>query len=165
MRELVSSMRTHIKGLSDKHYSALLGLHSLDFVLMFVPIEAAFASACKFDEKLIDDALRANIIIVSPTTLLTSLRTVQNLWKFDKQNKNAREIARRATGLYDKFRGFLEDMERLERQLIAAKSSYESAIGKLSRGQGNLISQAEQLKELGIQPKKELPRHLVQQAE
>ncbi len=165
MKELLVSLRSHITGLSKKDYPGLKELHSLDFVLMFIPVEAAFAAACGHDTTLIEEALSHNVILVSPTTLLPTLRTVQNIWKFERQEKNAQEIAHRATLLYDKFRIFLEEMEKLGKQLDNARNSYESAIRKLSEGQGNLISQAIQLKELGVQPKKELPSGLVEKAD
>lgn len=165
MTALLHSLRTHFTGLGAKNYPGARGLHSLDFVLMFIPIEAAFAAACRHDPSLLEDALSHNVVLVSPTTLLATLRTVENIWKFEQQGKNAREIARRAGLLYDKFRSFLDELEKLGRQLDNARTSYDNAISRLSQGQGNLISQAVQLKELGVQPKRDLPEQIIRQAE
>lgn len=165
LKALVTSLRTHFTGLGTKNYPSAQGLHSLDFVLMFIPIEAAFATACRHDPTLLEDALSHNVILASPTTLLTTLRAVQNIWRFEQQEKNAQEIARRAGLLYDKFRSFLEELEKLGRQINTAQSSYNNVINKLSQGQGNIISQAIQLKELGVQPKRDLPETIIKQAE
>ncbi len=165
IKDLLASLRTHFTGLGGKDYPAAKGVQSLDFVLMFIPIEAAFATACRYDSALLEDALKHNVILVGPASLLPTLRTIDNLWKFQQQEKNAREIARRATLLYDKFRSFVEEMEKLGRQLDGARSSYDAAINKLSRGQGNLIAQTVKLQELGVQPKKDLPQTIVEQAE
>jgi DNA recombination protein RmuC len=154
---LVKAIRDHITILSQKNYPELNGIHSLDFVLMFMPIEAAFSTAFQQDENLFDEALTKNIIIVTPTTLLATLRTVENIWQFEHQSKNSLEIARRAGIMYDKFRGFLEEMEKIGKQLSTCHSTYDNALLKLTQGRGNLIAQAEQLKELGIQVKKEIP--------
>lgn len=163
--ELIISLRRHAEGLGKKNYPGATALRSLDFVLMFIPVEAAFAAACSHDPTLMESALRLNVIMISPCTLLTTLRTVQNLWKFEQQGKNAQEIASRASLLYDKFCGFLEEMEKLTRQLDSARSCCDGALNKLARGRGNLISQAEQLRELGVQPSKELPQSIIERAE
>lgn len=160
LKDHCRAITEHIKELSGKNYQNLAQLSCLDFVLMFIPIEAAFAEALEADRTLLDRALKKNIILVTPTTLLATLRTVQNLWQYQRQNKNAAEIARRASSLYDKFRGFIEDLLKIGSQLDALGTSYEAALAKLSRGKGNLVSQAEQLKELGVQVKKEFPRSI-----
>lgn len=165
LKELTTSLRRHAEGLAKKNYPGITGLHSLDFVLMFIPVEAAFAAACSHDPELIEEALRRNVIMISPSTLLTTLRTIENLWKFDRQGKNAREIAGRASLLYDKFCGFVSELEKVARQLDIARSSCDAAFNRLSRGRGNLISQAEQLRSLGIQPAKELPQKVLDRAE
>jgi DNA recombination protein RmuC len=154
---LIKAIRDHIAILSQKNYPELNGIHSLDFVLMFMPIEAAFSTVFQQDENLFGEALTKNIIIVTPTTLLATLRTVENIWQFEHQSKNSLEIARRAGIMYDKFRGFLEEMEKIGKQLSTCHSTYDNALLKLTQGRGNLIAQAEQLKELGIQIKKEIP--------
>jgi DNA recombination protein RmuC len=165
LQRLKASIKSHISELSEKNYPGLQGLHSLDFVLMFIPVEAAFATVCKLDDTLITNALTANIVIVTPTTLLATLRTIENIWKFEHQSRNSAEIARRAGLMYDKFRGLIEDMEKIGKQLANCHSSYEGALLKLTRGRGNLVSQAEQLKELGVQVKKELPQSITEVSE
>jgi len=162
---LVRAIRDHITTLSKKNYPELTGIHSLDFVLMFMPIEAAFSTAFQQDDNLFGEALNHNIIIVTPTTLLATLRTVENIWQFEHQSKNSLEIARRAGIMYDKFRGFVEEMEKVGKQLATCHSTYDGALQKLTRGRGNLVAQAEQLKDLGIQVKKEIPKSITELAE
>ena len=163
--ELVSAIRSHIQTLGTKRYEELQGITSLDFILMFMPIEAAFATAVTADDTLLTEAFGARIVVVTPTTLLATLRTVESLWRYEHQSKNAREIARRAGALYDKFRGFVEDMERLGKQLDTCRQSWDGAMNKLSTGRGNLISQAQQLTELGVQVKKELPKSVTEKSD
>ena len=165
LRDHCRAIEEHLRSLSDKNYQDLKGLNSLDFVLMFVPVEAAFAAAVEKDPGLLKRALDKNIAIVTPTTLLATLRTVENVWKYERQNKNAAEIARRAGSLYDKFRGFVEELEKIGRQLSLLGNAYEAALTRLCRGQGNLVSQAEQLKELGARVKKELPKSITDASE
>ncbi len=162
---MISAIREHIVTLSKKNYPELAGIHSLDFVLMFMPIEAAFSTAFQEDENLFSEALAKNIIIVTPTTLLATLRTVENIWQFEHQSKNSLEIARRAGIMYDKFRGFMEEMEKIGKQLATCHSTYDGALLKLTRGRGNLVAQAEQIKELGVQVKKEIPKSITDLAE
>ena len=161
----IKAVREHIIALGRKDYPGLLGVHSFDFVLLFMPIEAAFHAAFETDEKLLDQALASNIVVVTPTTLLATLRSIENIWQFERQSRNSLEIARRAGLMFDKFRLFIEDLDKLGRQLASCHSSYESAISRLTRGRGNLVAQAEQLRELGIQVKKELPRTMTDSAE
>lgn len=165
LRAMIKAIREHITVLGKKNYPELSGIHSLDFVLMFMPIEAAFSTAFKEDDSLFVEALGKNIIIVTPTTLLAALRTIENIWQFEHQSKNSLEIARRAGIIYDKFRSFVEDMEKIGKQLATCHSTYDSALLKLTRGRGNLIAQAEQLKELGVQVKKEMPQSITDLAE
>ena len=162
---MLRAIREHITTLSKKNYPELNGIHSLDFVLMFMPIEAAFSTAFAQDDTLFSEALSKNIIIVTPTTLLATLRTVENIWHFEHQSKNSLEIARRAGIMYDKFRGFMEEMEKIGKQLATCHSTYDGALLKLTRGRGNLVAQAEQLKELGVQVKKEIPKSITELAE
>lgn len=165
IKELSTAIRDHIKGLSKKDYPGLNGLSSMDFVLMFMPIEAAFRAVCELDDSILVESLKQNVIVVTPTTLLATMRTIENIWQFEHQSKNSLEIARRAGLMYDKFRGFVEEIEKIGRQLATCQSSYDNALLKLSQGRGNLISQAEQLKDLGVQVKKELPRSITEKAE
>ena len=160
LAEHVRNLRNHIKTLSKKDYSALAGLQSLDFVLLFIPIDSSYITACQADEKLFADAYSQRIIIVTPSTLLATLKTVENLWRFEQQNSNAKEIAACAGAVYDKLRGFLEEMEKIGKQLASCSTTYESALNKLSRGRGNVISQAHKLTELGVSVKKKIPRSI-----
>lgn len=161
LRQLTRAIRDHVAGLAAKNYPRLAGLNSLDFVLMFLPIEAAFASAAQADETLIADALAAGVIIVTPTTLLATLKTIENLWKYERQNRNAEEIARRAGQMYDKFCLLALELEKLGKQLATCSATYDAALARLSQGRGNLIGQAEQLRELGVQSKREMPKAMV----
>lgn len=161
LRQLVRAVRDHVAGLAAKNYPRLSGLNSLDFVLMFLPIEAAFATVAQADEALLADALAAGVIIVTPTTLLATLKTIENLWKYERQNRNAEEIARRAGQMYDKFCLFALELEKLGKQLATCSATYDAALAKLSQGRGNLIGQAEQLRELGVQNKREMPKSMV----
>jgi DNA recombination protein RmuC len=162
---MIKAIREHIATLSKKNYPELTGIHSLDCILLFMPIEAAFSTAFAQDDTLFIEALSKNIIIVTPTTLLAALRTIENIWQFEHQSKNAQEIARRAGIMYDKFRSFMEEMEKIGKQLATCHSTYDGAFLKLTRGRGNLVAQAEQLKELGVQVKKEIPKSITDLAE
>jgi DNA recombination protein RmuC len=146
---LVTSMRQHITGLAKKGYQDLPGLNTTDFVLMFVPMEGAYALALRTDPRLWDFAWGKRVAIVCPTTLLATLRTVAHVWRQEDSHRNAREIQAQAARLYDKFSGFVEDMRGLGRRLDAARDTYESALNKLSTGRGNLIARAERLRQLG----------------
>src|SRR5271170_2534276 len=157
----LASVRNHLKGLSDRNYQALYGLRSLDFVVMFVPIEPAFMLAMARDSRLWSDAWEKNVLLVSPSTLLFVIRTVAHLWRQEQQTQNAKDIARRGALLYDKFVGFVEDLKVVGNRLTQAKDSYDVAFGKLSSGQANLVKQAELLRELGVKPKKTLPIELI----
>ncbi|OAI02239.1 recombinase RmuC [Methylomonas methanica] len=163
LKQHTEAVRNHIKGLSNKDYSSLKGLRSLDFVLLFMPIEAAFMAAFQADEKLFNDAFEHKIVVVTPTTLLATLRTVQNIWRYEQQNENARLIADKAGSLYDKIRGFVEDIEKLGNQLSTVQKTYDGIVNKLSSGGGNLLRQASALEELGVKVKKKLPKSLTEQ--
>ncbi|MCK6265559.1 DNA recombination protein RmuC [Vibrio sp. ZSDE26] len=159
------ALRAHIKGLSQKDYHQLKGIQSLDYVLMFIPVEPAFQVAIQADPSLVKEAMEQNIIIVSPTTLLVALRTIDNLWRNDRQNQNAQLIAERASKLYDKVRLFVDDMEGLGGALDKANQSYQGAMNKLATGRGNVIKQAESFKTLGVEVKKPISSNLVEVAQ
>ncbi|MDR5750203.1 MULTISPECIES: DNA recombination protein RmuC [unclassified Caballeronia] len=161
LRQHVESIRGHIKSLSDKQYHALYG-KSLDFVLAFVPIEPAFMLAITNDKDIFMEALNRNVLLVSPSTLLFVVRTVAHLWRQEAQNRNAQDIARRGAELYDKLCGFVGDFENFGNRLKQAQSAYDAAHGKLVSGKGNVIRQAEMLRELGVKPSKALPAALVE---
>ena len=158
----IQSLRQHIQGLSGKNYSALYGAGSVDFVLMFVPIEPAFLLALKTAPNLYQEALAKNIVLVCPSTLMATLRTVAHLWRQDHQNRNALEIAKQCGSLYDKFVGFVEDLEKLGQRLDQAQTSYHDAFNKLKTGKGNLIRSAEKVRELGVKPSKNLSTLLIE---
>ncbi len=153
----IDSVKNHIRGLSDKNYHTLYGLKSIDFVLLFVPIEPAFMLAITSDRDLFMEAWNRNVLLVSPSTLLFVVRTVAHLWREEAQTRNAQEIAKRGAELYDKFVGFVEDMTALGNRLRQAQTEYEGAYGKLTSGRGHLIGQAEKLRALGVKPSKSLP--------
>lgn len=160
----VTSVRSHIKGLSDKNYHSLYQLKSLDFVLMFIPIEPAFMLAVTHDRDLFMDAWSRNVLLVSPSTLMFVVRTVAHLWRQEAQSKNAQEIAKRGAELYDRLSAFVADLEKLGERLRQAQDSYNDARDKLSKNKGNVIRQAEMLKKLGIKPSKALPVSLLESA-
>ncbi|WVD72183.1 DNA recombination protein RmuC [Orbus wheelerorum] len=164
MSEHLTAVRNHIKQLSQKDYHKLNGIKSLDYILMFIPVEPAFLAAIDQDPSLINDALKQNIMIVSPTTLLVALRTISNLWRYEYQNRNAEIIADRASKLYDKVRGFIEDMEILGVSLDKAQQTYHSSMNKLSKGRGNLIGQIEQFRNMGIEVKKPIKTEISESA-
>nr|WP_216862872.1 DNA recombination protein RmuC [Polynucleobacter sp. 80A-SIGWE] len=158
----IQSLRQHIQGLSSKNYSSLYGIGSVDFVLMFVPIEPAFLLALKTAPNLYQEALAKNIVLVCPSTLMATLRTVAHLWRQDSQNRNALEIAKQCGTLYDKFVGFVDDLEKLGQRLDQAQTSYHDAFNKLKSGKGNLIRTAEKVRELGVKPSKNLSAPLIE---
>jgi DNA recombination protein RmuC len=160
----MESIKGHIKGLSGKNYQSLYSLNSLDFVLLFVPIEPAFMLAVASDRDLFMDAWNRNVLLVSPSTLLFVVRTVAHLWRQEAQSRNAQEIAKRGAELYDKFVGFVEDMNSLGSRLKQAQDHYDEAYGKLSSGRGNLVGQAQKLRQLGVKPSKSLAPALVEGA-
>ena len=158
----IDSLRAHVKGLAEKNYQSLYGIRTPDFVLMFVPVEPAFALALRERQELFEDAFSRNVMIVSPTTLLISLRTIASIWRYEYQNRNAQELVRQCTALYDKFVGFVTDLEDIGKRLKAAQSSYDDAYGKLASGKGNLVRQVERIRELGLKPARALPAHLTE---
>ncbi len=154
LRGHINSVRNHIKDLGRKDYHKLNGLRSLDYVLMFIPLEPAYLIALREAPDLIDEGLRNNVLLVCPSTLLVAVRTINNFWRYERQSQNAQVIADRAAKMYDKMRLFVDDMQILGQSLNKAQLNYQLAIKKLSDGKGNLISQAESLKELGIEVKR-----------
>ncbi|MGO1792485.1 MAG: DNA recombination protein RmuC [Oceanisphaera sp.] len=164
LRDHVTSVRGHIRELGRKDYQRLKGVRTLDYVLMFVAVEPAFLVAVEAEPALIKYALDHNILLVSPTNLLVALRTIENLWRVERQNQNARKIAESAGKIYEKLRLFTEDMEAVGQSLNKAESHYQGAMKKLSSGRGNLIRQAEAFRELGVEVTKPLPEHLQERA-
>lgn len=165
LKSHIDALRTHIRTLAAKSYEDLEGVRSLDFVLMFVPIEAAFLAAVDRDRELFSEAFDKNIMVVSPSTLLVTLRTIENIWRNEYQNRHALQIAEKAGGLYNKFVGFIDALEEIGRQLDKAKASYQTAHDRLVNGRGNLIRRTQELRALGIKAKKELPRNLIDSAD
>ncbi len=153
----VESLRAHIRGLSAKNYQQLYDIRSLDFVMLFIPVEPAFMMAIAHDPELFMEAWGRQVLLVSPSTLLFVLRTVEHLWRQEAQSRNAQDIASRGAELYDKLVGFVEDLDQLGDRLRQAQTSYDKARGKFSSGRGNLVRQAEMLRELGLRPTKTLP--------
>ncbi|WP_177409124.1 MULTISPECIES: DNA recombination protein RmuC [unclassified Pseudomonas] len=164
LKQHVLSLRNHVKGLAGKDYKRLEGLHSLDFVLLFVPVEGAFSAALQAEPNLFQEAFDRQIVIVSPTTLLATLRVIDSLWKQERQSQNAREIAERAGWLYDKFVLFIQDLDEVGNRLQQLDKAYAAARNKLTEGRGNLISRSEQLKLLGARASKSLPADLLERA-
>ena len=165
LNEHLEAIKNHIKSLSEKDYSSVSGVKTLDFVLMFIPIEPAFMVAFQKNDKIFIDAFSSKIIVVTPTTLLATLKTIENLWRYEKQNQNARDIADRASNIYDKFRGFIDDIDKLGKQLDTTQSTYHDALNKLTRGRGNLVNQAQQLLNLGVKVKKEISKSMIEKSE
>jgi DNA recombination protein RmuC len=157
----MESVRRHIRELAEKNYQALLGLQSIDFVCMFVPIEGAFMAAIGNDPALWESSYARNVLLVSPSTLLFVVRTVAHLWRQERQKQNVQEIVNRGAELYDRLVGFVDELKSVGERLEQARSSYGQALSKLATGKGNVIRQAEMLKALGVKPKKSLPLELV----
>lgn len=157
LKKHLDSIRKHVKELSEKNYASIHNINSPDFVLMFLPIEPAFGLAVQNDHELFNYAWQQKVVIVSPTTLLATLRTVASIWKYEKQSQNAIEIAKRGGLLYDKFVNFVKDLEDIGKNLVGAEKAYNEAHKKLISGRGDLISQADQLKKMGVVTKKSLP--------
>ena len=160
----VNSIKRHVDQLSAKNYQDLYDIESPDFVLMFIPIEPAFAVAINEDNSLYNKAFEQNIVIVTPSTLLATLRTIDSMWNNEKQQQNALEIAKQAGALYDKFEGLVTDLTGVGKKIDAAKSDYSSAMNKLVDGKGNLISRVEKIKKMGAKAKKALPESIIKRA-
>ena len=155
-KELLKSLTNHIKGLSSKKYEDIEGVKTLDFVLMFIPIEGAFLLASNENKDLFKMAFEHNIMLVSPSTLFVTLRTIENIWRNEHQNENAEIIAKKAADLYDKFYGFIKDIEDIGQSIHRTQKAYDSAFSKLSTGNGNLIKRSGEFLELGVKPKKQI---------
>jgi len=165
LRRHVASVRGHIKGLAEKDYHTGDGMSTPEFVLLFIPIESTFALTVKADTDLFDFAWSRRIVLVSPSTLLATLKTISSLWRIEKQNKHAIDIAERAGKLYDKFVGFVDDLQGAQKLMDRSRESLDKAMGKLSTGSGNLVRQVEQLKRLGVKAQKSLPDNLLSTGE
>ena len=161
----INSIRRHVDQLSDKNYQDLYDMESPDFVLMFIPIEPAFAVVVNEDNSIYNKAFEKNIVIVTPSTLLATLRTIDSMWNNEKQQQNAIEIARQAGALYDKFEGLVSDLTGVGKKIDAAKNDYSSAMNKLVDGRGNLITSVEKLKKMGAKAKKSLPEAIIKRAQ
>jgi DNA recombination protein RmuC len=164
LKEHIASLNRHVSQLSDKKYEDLYQIESPDFVLLFIPIEPAFAVAINNDNQLYNKAFEKNIVIVTPATLLATLRTIDTMWNNEKQQRNAIEIARQAGALYDKFEGFISDLTKVGKKMDEAKTEYKGAMNKLVEGRGNLITSVEKIKKLGAKAKKSLPDKIIQRA-
>ncbi|MDB4241804.1 DNA recombination protein RmuC [Polaribacter sp.] len=164
LKEHINSLKRHIEQLSEKKYEDIYKIESPDFVLLFIPIEPAFAVAINSDNFLYNKAFDKNIVIVTPSTLLATLRTIDTMWNNEKQQKNALEIARQAGSLYDKFHGLLNDLIGIGKKIDASKTDYNAAMNKLVEGNGNLINSVEKLKKMGAKAKKALPENIIERA-
>lgn len=165
LRDHIISVRSHIKILSDKNYQSSAGINTPDFVLLFMPIESSFGLAVQADNELFTYAWDRKIVIVSPSTLLATMKTISSIWKQEKQTRNAIEIARQAGSMYDKFTNFLKDLIEIGQKMDAAKIAYSDAMGKLTSGSGNLVKRVEDLKKLGAKTTKDLPLAILERAQ
>jgi len=161
----ITSVKKHVRELSDKDYTGLKGVETLDFIFMFVPIESALLMAMEYDPGIFDFAFKKNVILVGPTTLMVALRAVENTWKQEHQQRNAIEIARRAGLLYDKFVGFVESVDKLGKQINTVQKTYEETYTRLHSGAGSLTSQFKKKKKLGAAASKRLPEHVLREIE
>jgi len=161
----VASMKKHIKELSEKDYTNLKGLETLDFIFMFVPVESALLMAMEYDSTLFDHAFKKSVVLVGPTTLMVSLRAVENTWKYEHQQRNAQEIAKRAGLLFDKFSGFIDSVERLGKQIGTVQKTYEETFSRMHSGAGSITSQFQKLEKLGAATSKSLPEHITRALE
>lgn len=164
LKEHILSIRTHIKALGEKRYEELEGIRTLDFVLMFLPVEGAFWTAIESEQGLFNEAFDRNIMLVSPSTLLATLRIINNIWRYEDQNKNALLIAKKAGDLYDKFVGFVEALDDVGQKIDKARESCQTARNRLTEGRGNLVRRSIELRQLGVKAQKELPEGLIVQA-
>jgi DNA recombination protein RmuC len=165
LKEHINSIKRHVEQLGEKNYQDLYQIESPDFVLLFIPMEPAFALALNDDTTLYNKAFEKNIVIVTPSTLLATLRTIDSMWANQKQQENAFEIARQAGALYDKFEGFVADLIKVGKKIDESKVEYQGAMNKLVDGKGNLIISVEKLKKMGAKAKKALPENILNRAE
>ena len=161
VKDHILSLKAHCKGLSEKHYQSARNLNSPDFVLLFIPIESSFSIAVQEDHDIFSYAWDLKVVLVSPSTLLATLRTIASIWQQENQTRNAMEIARQGGALYDKFVGFIADMEKIGKGISATQNTYNDAMNKLQTGNGNLISRVESIKKLGAKTSKELPKMML----
>jgi len=164
LKEHINSLKKHVDQLSAKNYQDLYDIKSLDFVLLFVPIETAFSIAINKENNIYNQAFEKNIVIVTPSTLLATLRTIDSMWNNEKQQRNALEIAKQAGSLYDKFEGLVKDLTGIGKKIDDTKKDYSSAMNKLVSGRGNLITSVEKLKKMGAKAKKALPENIINRA-
>ena len=165
LREHIQSIKNHVSGLSTKAYQHIEEIRSLDFVFIFIPVEAAFMAAFEHDPDVFRQAYEQNIIVVGPTTLLATLRTVQSIWRYERQNQNAEKIAKEAGGLHDQFALVLESLEDIGKHLGRSRDAYEKTLDRLTRGRGNLVGRVGRLEALGAKVKKTLPQRLAERAD
>lgn len=165
IKEHLASIRQHIKGLSERNYQTINAINSPDFVLLFIPIESSFSVAVQADQELFNFAWDKKIVIVSPSTLLATLRTIASVWKQERQTKNAIEIAKQSGALYDKFVGFIEDMDKIGKSIDASHTAYESAVNKLHKGSGNLVKRAQDIEKLGAKTTKQISSKFIENDE
>jgi len=165
LQQHLVSLRTHIKGLSEKNYPALYGIESLDFVLLFVPVEPAFMLAVQADPSLYEAAWSRNVVLVSPTTLMATARVVESVWRLERQNRNVLKIADQAGSMHDEFVLFVLELEKVTKQFESAGAALDKAVKKLHTGRGNLVRRTDELRKLGAKAKKKLPAHLLEDAE
>ncbi|TNF44311.1 MAG: DNA recombination protein RmuC [Bacteroidetes bacterium] len=161
VKEHIQSLKAHCKGLSEKHYQSARHLNSPDFVLLFIPVESSFSVAVQEDQDIFSYAWEMKVVLVSPSTLLATLRTIASIWQQENQTRNAIEIARQGGALYDKFVGFIADMEKMGRSITNTQSTFNDAMNKLLTGSGNLVSRVESIKKLGAKTTKELPKQML----
>lgn len=164
LQQHLASLRTHIRGLSEKNYPALYGLESLDFVLLFVPVEPAFMLAVQADPGLYESAWSRNVVLVSPTTLMATARVVESVWRLERQNRNVLKIADQAGSMHDEFVLFVLELDKVTKQFESAGAALDKAVKKLSTGRGNLVRRTDELRKLGAKAKKKLPAHLLEEA-
>ena len=164
LKQHLQAVREHIRSLAAKRYDELEGVCSPDFILMFLPIEAAFLAAIENDSQLVSEALQKGVVLVSPSTLLVTLKTIESIWRHEYQNRHALEIARQAAGLYDKFVGFAEALQEIGDKLDKARDAWLKARRRLTSGRGNIVKRIDNLKKLGVKARYELPRELVEDA-
>jgi DNA recombination protein RmuC len=164
LKDHIASLNRHVGQLSEKKYEDIYKIESPDFVLLFIPIEPAFAVAINADNHLYNKAFEKNIVIVTPTTLLATLRTIDSMWNNEKQQRNAIEIARQAGALYDKFQGLLGDLVGIGKRIDDTKKEYSNAMNKLFEGRGNLITSVEKLKKMGAKAKKSIPENIIERS-
>ena len=165
IKDHLLSVRTHVKSLSEKNYPTSTDFNTPDFVLLFIPIESSFSVAVQADQELFNFAWDKKIVIVSPSTLLATLRTIDSVWKQERQTKNAIEIAKQSGALYDKFVGFVEDMDKIGKSIDASRIAYDGAINKLHKGSGNLVKRAQEIQKLGAKTTKQIASKFIENDE